>query len=29
MSALTIYLDNEPQYGELYTDFTAIREQLK
>ena len=29
MSALTIYLDNEPQYGELYTDFTAIREELK
>jgi 1,2-dihydroxy-3-keto-5-methylthiopentene dioxygenase len=29
MSALTIYLDNEPQYGELYTDFTLIREQLK
>jgi 1,2-dihydroxy-3-keto-5-methylthiopentene dioxygenase len=29
MSALTIYLDNEPQYGEHYTDFTAIREQLK
>jgi 1,2-dihydroxy-3-keto-5-methylthiopentene dioxygenase len=29
MSALTVYLDNEPQYGELYTDFTAIRNQLK
>ena len=29
MSALTIYLDNEPQYGELYTDFKAIREELK
>jgi len=28
MSALTIYPDNEPQYGELYTDFTAIQEQL-
>lgn len=29
MSALTVYLDTEPQYGELYTDFTAIRNQLK
>ena len=28
MSALTIYPDNQPQYGELYTDFTAIQEQL-
>ena len=28
MSALTIYLDNEPQYGERYTDFTLIQEQL-
>jgi 1,2-dihydroxy-3-keto-5-methylthiopentene dioxygenase len=28
MSALTIYLDDQPQYGELYTDFTAIRKQL-
>ena len=29
MSALTVYLDNEPHYGELYTDFTAIQNQLK
>ena len=29
MSALTIYPDNQPQYGELYTDFTAIQQQLK
>ena len=29
MSALTVYLDNQPQYGELYTDFTAIQNQLK
>ena len=28
MSALTIYPDNEPQHGELYTDFTAIQKQL-
>ncbi len=28
MSALTIYPDNQPQYGELYTDFTAIRSEL-
>ena len=28
MSALTIYLDNEPQYGERYTDFTLIQEQV-
>ena len=28
MSALTVYADNQPQYGELYTDFTAIRNQL-
>ena len=28
MSALTVYLDNQPQYGELYTDFTAIQNQL-
>jgi len=28
MSALTVYLDDQPQYGELYTDFTAIRNQL-
>jgi 1,2-dihydroxy-3-keto-5-methylthiopentene dioxygenase len=28
MSALTIYPDNHPQYGELYTDFTAIQDQL-
>src|SRR5512139_2400124 len=28
MSALTIYPDNEPQSGVLYTDFTAIHEQL-
>jgi 1,2-dihydroxy-3-keto-5-methylthiopentene dioxygenase len=28
MSALTIYPDNQPQYGEQYTDFTAIQEQL-
>jgi len=28
MSALTIYPDNQPQYGELYTDFNAIQNQL-
>ena len=28
MSALTVYLDNQPQFGELYTDFTAIKNQL-
>ena len=28
MSALTVYLDNQPQFGELYTDFTAIHKQL-
>jgi 1,2-dihydroxy-3-keto-5-methylthiopentene dioxygenase len=28
MSALTIYPDNQPQYGELYTDLNAIQEQL-
>ncbi|MDD5320380.1 MAG: cupin domain-containing protein [Methylococcales bacterium] len=28
MSALTIYPDNQPQYGELFTDFTAIQKQL-
>lgn len=28
MSALTIYPDNQPQYGEQYTDFTAIQKQL-
>jgi len=29
MSALTVYLDDQPQYGEHYTDFTAIQNQLK
>jgi len=29
MSALTVYLDDQPQYGELYTDFTYIQNQLK
>ena len=29
MSALTIYPDNQPEYGEQYTDFTAIQQQLK
>jgi 1,2-dihydroxy-3-keto-5-methylthiopentene dioxygenase len=29
MSALTVYLDNEPQYGEHYTDSTFIQNQLK
>ena len=28
MSALTIYPDNQPQHGELFTDFTAIQNQL-
>jgi len=28
MSALSVYLDNQPDFGELYTDFTAIRNQL-
>ena len=28
MSALTIYADNQPLSGELYTDFTYIRNQL-
>ena len=28
MSALTVYLDNQPQYGVLYTDFTFIQNQL-
>jgi 1,2-dihydroxy-3-keto-5-methylthiopentene dioxygenase len=28
MSALTVYLDNQPQFGELYTDFTSIKNQL-
>jgi 1,2-dihydroxy-3-keto-5-methylthiopentene dioxygenase len=28
MSALTIYPDNQPQSGELYTDFTAIQNEL-
>lgn len=28
MTALTVYLDDQPQYGELYTDFSAIQEQL-
>ena len=28
MSALTVYPDDQPQYGELYTDFTAIQNQL-
>jgi 1,2-dihydroxy-3-keto-5-methylthiopentene dioxygenase len=28
MSALTVYPDNQPQYGELHTDFTAIQNQL-
>ena len=29
MSALTIYPDNQPEYGEQYTDFIAIQQQLK
>ena len=29
MSALTVYLDDQPRYGEHYTDFTAIQNQLK
>ena len=29
MSALTIYPDNQPEYGEQQTDFTAIQQQLK
>ncbi|MFZ2168401.1 MAG: cupin [Methylococcaceae bacterium] len=28
MSALTVYPDNQPEYGELYTDFTAIQDEL-
>jgi 1,2-dihydroxy-3-keto-5-methylthiopentene dioxygenase len=28
MSALTIYPDNQPQYGEQYTDFSSIQKQL-
>jgi len=28
MSALTIYPDDQPQYGEQYTDFSAIQTQL-
>jgi 1,2-dihydroxy-3-keto-5-methylthiopentene dioxygenase len=28
MSALTVYPDNQPQHGELYTDFSAIQNQL-
>jgi 1,2-dihydroxy-3-keto-5-methylthiopentene dioxygenase len=28
MSALTIYPDGQPQYGEQYTDFSAIQTQL-
>ena len=28
MSTLTVYPDSQPQYGELYTDFTAIQNQL-
>jgi 1,2-dihydroxy-3-keto-5-methylthiopentene dioxygenase len=28
MSALTVYLDDQPQYGELYTDFSSIQNQL-
>ena len=28
MSALTVYLDDQPQYGELYTDFSSIQTQL-
>jgi 1,2-dihydroxy-3-keto-5-methylthiopentene dioxygenase len=28
MSALTVYADNQPQHGERFTDFTAIRNQL-
>ena len=28
MSALTIYPDNEPQSGDLYTDFSAIQKHL-
>lgn len=29
MSTLTIYLDDHPQYGELYTDFSSIQNQLR
>ncbi|MGZ8161587.1 MAG: 1,2-dihydroxy-3-keto-5-methylthiopentene dioxygenase [Methylobacter sp.] len=29
MSVLTVYADNQPQQGERYTDFTAIRDQLQ
>ncbi len=29
MSALTVYADNQPQSGELYTDFTDIQNQLE
>ncbi len=29
MTALTIYPDNQPQQGELFTDFTAIQGHLK
>ena len=28
MSALTVYADDQPQHGERYTDFNAIRKQL-
>ena len=28
MSALTVYADNQPRQGELFTDFTAIQNQL-
>ena len=28
MSALTVYAENQPQHGELCTDFTAIQNQL-
>jgi 1,2-dihydroxy-3-keto-5-methylthiopentene dioxygenase len=28
MSALTVYADNQPQFGELYTDFTYIQSEL-
>ena len=28
MSALTVYLDDQPQFGELYTDFAYIQNQL-
>ena len=29
MTALTIYPDNQPQQGELFTDYTDIQNQLK